>query len=185
MTNNGATKVADGYSFDGIDDYIDSNYSPSSGNNYSLNDALVGAYLKTKGPAVGNRNLLGLADAGDIIRIMEQDANNRIQIRINQSGSANLLSETFQDQTYYVNTRVASNSIIFYKDGQQATTNNQASTSIPSNNLFIGAERSGGSDVGNYDGIISSFIAGSGIDFNQSAHNTNLRTLLTSLGVLP
>ena len=35
------------------------------------------------------------------------------------------------------------------------------------------------------DNTISSFIAGAGIGFNQAEHNTNLRQLLTDLGVLP
>ena len=61
----------------------------------------------------------------------------------------------------------------------------EVSTGLPAISIFIGAFDNNGTTQNFLIGTASTFIAGAAIGFNQSAHNTNIRALLTTLGVLP
>ncbi len=164
--NNGATKVVEGFDF--VSDSINTNYNPSIGKNWSLDDALVGVYV------------FSTDNAG---RVISNNPGSDIQIRqgvwrVNTTGSSSG-SNSIAAMALNVAERTASNNTNFYIDGVIDRGSLRASEAVTDNNIIIGGFS------GNYTtGIVSTFIAGGAVGFDQLAHYNNLIELLVELGAL-
>lgn len=183
-TNNGATKVSTGFSFvSASSQYIDSNFNPSTdGNNYTLNDALIGSYIYEDNVTGNIASAISFAAPFSSIRLNSSAKVIRINDNVNLSFADNI------NKALLVASRTASNARHVYVNGVNSNSDAQVSASPVCDQVIpIGANQpaAGGGKNFFFEGILSSFIIGAAIGFNHSAHNTNLTTLLTSLGVLP
>lgn len=187
--NNGATKVSDGFDFSpGENDFLNSGYNPTAnGVNYALNDMAVNFFVKRNDNTTGSQGSIGVLDAGNSTRLLQQPANSRMRPYGNGSANANFTSETFfaNDSDYGV-VRINATQINIYKNGTQLQAPvGQASTAIPNLPIYIGGVNTNGIYGDGFEGVLSSFKVSSAVGFNHTAYNSNLNTLLTSLGVLP
>ena len=175
-TNNGATKTVNGFSFDGITDYVDTNFTPSiDAVKFTSSDCLAGAYQYQK---IGDGCVFGSF----------QSAPNRVTQLFNFSINAAAInapigidSGILADNTLAVLSRPDNK---LYKNGVSAnmlSATEAALTSIP---FYVGCRNSNGSPANFSGGVISTFIIGAGNGFNHLGHNTNINTLLTSLGAI-
>ena len=186
-TNNGATKTANGFSFDGISDWINSNWIPSvDGVKFTLDDALCGAFVYDAVSLQANDFVLATWDTPKTSSVaILHDSGGNTRWSINDVTYSDTITSALVDTSSYLVTRNASNAMALYKDGSIVDTETDVSVSLGDFNIAIAA--------GNFDGVISnfgrctlsSFIVGAQIGFDHSGFNTNLNTLLTSLGVIP
>ncbi len=176
-TNNGATKVSTGFSFNGTTDYVDSNFNLNTdGVKYTLNDALLGCYLYEH---TVDGMMFGARSGSDFARMHTVGT----AMIVNSDGNRSGLDTENRELSVII--RDSSTNTDHYIDGVLAASPaTQTSTAIPNNNNYIGCYNNQGSPDIFLNGIISSFIVGSAIGFDHSSHNTNLNALLTSLGVI-
>lgn len=184
-TNNGATKVSTGFSLDGSTDWINTNFTPSiDGINYILNDALFGAYVKTdNNPGGSSRTLMGYAGDLSARSLMNRGAGANLSFEVNRNpAGGNTSIANYGNENLYLAVREASNSSKLYLNGSLDSSDSSSSINLTNGDFEIGSLIGG--TFGNFQGIISSSLIGAGIGFDHSGHNTNLNTLLTSLGVI-
>jgi hypothetical protein len=175
--NNGATRVADGFDFDGIDDSIDSKVSPSL---HTLqNDVMYGAFAFE----VDTGFLFGQFNGVSSERINVQSPSLNANVGLNSLNNITTIDSAAK--TYHVVSRIGAFDWDYIVDGVVQKAVDSTSTSPSSITITVGARNRTTTPDVFYTGIISTFMAGKGVGFNQSDHNTNVRTLLTSLGVLP
>ena len=166
-----------GFDFNGTTAFINSNYNPSTdGVNYKQDDALVGIFIVSN---TSNNSVLfyptAQSTAGTTIR---NQGDGTIRSSINGGSSTRFLIEVFESNALYVTKREVSTDIEFLKNGIEVDATDSISVSVISFNFNIGSRESGNDP---FTGIISSFIAGAAIGFNQAGFNTNLRALLGGL----
>lgn len=182
-TNNGATKVSDGFSFDGVNDFIDSNYTPSvDGVNMSVNDALMGVFNKSFTNDTVLASLGGTLDTENMS--FQNQSATQVRIRMFSNSVVNKLTR-FGTDALNVFARTSSPLTTWFKDGVSVETDITASGTFPTNSIYMGARNSGAGADQFSNSVLSTFITGGAIGFDQSGHNTNIVNLLTSLGVLP
>ena len=176
-TNNGATKTANGFVFDGTG-YIDSNWNPSDdGVNYSLNSAQMSTYLHSHTSGTG---IVGLRTNGG--HRLEQFTS---VISVN-SGITWTHGVPLTTQTLWGAVRNDSANIRLFKDGVENSSSATASLAVPLSPLHvsIGGRNNKGVIDSHITGIISSVMFGGAVGFDHSSYNTNINTLLTSLGAI-
>lgn len=181
-TNNGAThNPGVGYDFDGVDDYIDSNFNPSvDGVNYQLDDALAGAFVKQNNDSASNKFLFA---ADSVLELQQQPSNDSLRQRMNSANRFENGEPFFTNDSLYISIRQDSLVLRIYKNGVLLPSGaNSATSTVPNQNIVIGADNAFGT---NFDGTISSFLVGGHVGFNHEAHYNNLQTLLIEVGVLP
>lgn len=179
-TNNGATFDVNGATFNGAE-YINTNWIPSSdGVNYQLDNAFFGSYIKTK-DSIG-KSLTGMLGAGTAI-LRDSEGTSATTIAINSTSNSNALHTLVNDSVMIVSRADASN-LKLWRNGGTVQTIANASTGLSSISFFTGGNNNAGGLYGGYNGTISTWIAGASIGFDQVAHNTNLRAMLTELGTI-
>lgn len=172
-TNNGATKTANGFSFNGTSDYIDSNYNPNVDSiNYVQDDAMIEAYMYS----TSSEGVLMGALAGENVQMRQRTTG-----QFFNSGTFNQ-SVAIQALDLASFSRINSTNVTVRKNGVTEATPAIVSTGIPTGSFYIGA-RSGGTAL-YFGGVLSTVLIGAAIGFDHSSHNTNINTLLTSLGVI-
>lgn len=184
-TNNGATKTANGFVFDGTSDWINSNWAPSvDGVKFTLDDALSGVFLYDGASLATNDLLFGTNDTvkGARVRINHSSAN---QLKWAVNNNTVVGNKTFKDSNIsYMVARLATNSARLYENAIIIETTAGISTALADFSIAIAA-RNQDDVIGNFAlCTLSSFIVGSQIGFDHSGFNTNLNTLLTDLGVI-
>ncbi len=174
-TNGGATKTANGFSFNGSSNWIDTNFKASvDGVNYTNTDALALTYTYD-----------GLGKTSFSFDTFDGANNGRTGMRettfaINGILVADAISFADQEQIGLVRN---GNNYFLMRDGSVSLSRNTApSGGIPVTNFILGAR--GDKAVAFYNGVLSYFVIGAQIGFDHSAHFSNLDTLLTSLGVI-
>lgn len=174
--NQGAVKTASGYQF-GSNQSIDSSFNPvSDGENYQTDDCMFGAFVVTNDNTTVNKSLFSTTND---IQIEQQPSVPRIRYRINSNSALLVSSQSFfKDDTLYTASRTGSNATEAFEDGVSVLTGGQGSNVVDNQTIKIGLFQ-----ATYYEGVLATFIAGGGSSFSHPAHNTNVRNLLTSLGV--
>jgi len=183
-TNHGATKINDGWSLNNATtDWIDTNFNPNvDGSQLSLNDMLVGGYVKTDNNPGGVSRVLCGSVGGGGRTILYRAGSDKIIIELNQNAAGvNTAEPVFGNDSLHIAVREASNIIRYYKDGALNASDNDLSTSLTNADLEIGSLVNG--TFGNFNGTISMKVVGAAIGFDHAGFDTSLSTLLTSMGV--
>lgn len=172
----------DGATFNGVNGYIDSNFDLSTDSLlYSINDGLISSFINQSVNASA-KSFYGIQNGASI----------RSRLRIDMgfvahaiNGSQTQILGTVPNKSTTTIDRVNNSGDRYFLDGILTNTSSSSSSSIPVGNVFVGAMNNNGV-AGNYSNIsVSTFLIGSAIGFDHSAHNTNIRALLTTLGTLP
>ena len=155
---------------------IDTNWDNSAdGVNSTQNDNMWGFYCKvTSGTANAMWYIQGNNNNSYFQRVT---SNARLY---NNGTSFDVADAAMQNDSLYMSIRDASDNADVYRNGVVETALAENSTVVVTGNVNIG----GKADDTNYvTGIVSTVIMGGGIGFDPVAHNTNVRALLTNLGV--
>ncbi|MEP3387720.1 MAG: hypothetical protein ABJO02_06015 [Reichenbachiella sp.] len=174
-----------GATFDGVDDYIDTNWNPSlDGNNFTLNDSQFGFFIFNRGAKGGNVWLGGCMDASTISYIGDNSGAGLTSGGMSASGYKTFdPNSEFISLTMYNMRRNSSTNISMDIDGVEKSSPALTSISLTNNNFYIGAINNNGSPSSYNKNTISSVLFGASIGFDGLAHNTNVRQLLTGLGL--
>lgn len=182
MTNNGAVHGANGYSFNGVDQYIDSGYNPTNSSLASSSDLMQGVFLKqdagtTDGALCGSINT-------SINFFFIQFAGSRTDLIARNLSALNLSFglDNIND-SFYSDVRSGSNSISAYKNGLEVDSDVSTTIGDLSARLFIGARSNLNTAERFFEGTISTFLAGAAIGVDQGKLYNIIQQLLTDLGV--
>lgn len=183
--NNGATKVSDGFSFDAVDDFIDMKYNPNvDGVNVSLNDMTMGVFVKVDtNNYAAQKSIFGGFTAGDILRWQQRIGQYRPSI--NSAGNVAVVATPNLTDSLIMLRRVSSTDADPFINGVIQAKAADTSGSLSNEDIVVGAQSVSTVKSEFWDGTLSTFMAGGAVGFDQSGYNTNIVTLLTSLGVLP
>lgn len=181
-TVNGPTHGSNGYSFDGVDDWILTNLNLKTDTvSFSQNRAMVSVYLYSVGSQTGTRYLFDANDGTDIVSLFHNGTDKRV--RMNKITANNrIITGTFAADKVYNAIRSGSGSSAenLYIDGVlQSATGGNAATGTVNDALEIGRSVA----ASNYlEGVIGFVAVGRHFDtFDQAAWNTDLRAFLSSL----
>jgi len=187
MVNNGAThSVGIGYDFDGVDDFINTLYNPiDNGVKYLQNDAMLGIFVVSSDDAI-SASLLGAAEVPTEAAFIQQDGSIFMRIFMNEGlgGGSASIAELAQPDTFYHGVRSAATVQDIFKNGIIGTSDSQASSGLYSRDLYIAALNQSGTSASFYNGTLAFAVAGGGIGIDFTAHNTNVRNLLTALAAI-
>lgn len=185
-TNQGATQTTGGATFNGSTQYIESNWIPSvDGVQYQLDDALVAAFIYAVDSG-GNAYALGCADGNnDHIVFIDAQSSNNFQYDLHGTGTVVDIGDR-TSKTLIAIERTSSINQALYEDGILVDSDSgSTSIDLPTVEIYFGARNGDGTADVHFDGIISTVTLGAGATFDHSAHNTNVRQLLTDLGLTP
>lgn len=174
-----------GASYNGTTHYVDNNFDlTSDGVNYALSDAQVGFFIKTSSAKTSGANcVMGVFDGSGFTQILEQPATTDLNF-YNNKNDANVLTENLLDNTQYEG--VFSTGVRkCYKDGVDFTEGTQSPTPLMATgySIYEGARNNQGTADIFIDVEISvSYISGA-VGFDHPSNNTDIRQLLTDLGV--
>lgn len=178
---NAPTHGANGYTFDGSTQYINSNFIPSTDKiNLSLNDAEYGAYIQAQN--TGSVDILFgalAATAGHRVYIYESPLDTRFSGTMH-SGDTNSggTEGGFKDNTLtYVSRDGATSSDIYENGSVVASWDAVTSVGIPDIALFLACYNNQGSPGSHLDCTLSTWYAGAVLADNAT-HYTNIQTLL-------
>lgn len=172
-----------GASYNGTTHYIDNNFDlDTDGVNYALSDAQVGVFVKTAPLNASTNILTGSYDGNGFTQFLESPIVPSVGFYVNKNNAG--FSAAIVDNAQYDG--VYSTGILkVYKNGVDITTSTQPLTPlIPTGyNLYEGARNNAGTaDLYSQVEISLSYVAAS-IGFDHTANNTDIRQLLTDLGV--
>jgi hypothetical protein len=178
---NAPTQSINGFTFDGATQYMNSNYNPSTdGINFQLTDAQVAIFVYTNTVNTNSRFLFG-AENNFNSRSFGTYKASFYNYRANDVAARPTLIDNSDKVLDYVLRSGADKK--YFRNGSQNDSFSQAADGVPQYSFFIADRNRAGSGSGNpFDGTITTFMAGA-VLADQSAYNTNLRTLLTALGV--
>ena len=186
--NGGITWDVNGATFNGTTGYIDTNWTPSvDGVNLTQDDALLGFFVKDKitgATAKSYMGSIGNVSNENLFMRIANGTNMGISVNsatVNSGGGGDV---SIGDNKLWASTRTANSFHTLYKDGASQGTRSSTSVGLSDEPLAIGAL--------NNQGVISEFlnvtmstaIVGAAIGFDHATHNTNVRQLLTDLGVV-
>ena len=179
----GVTWSVNGIKYNGTTGYIDDGFDLGvDGVNYIATDARIDLFIKS-GASVHNIDqcMTGVFDGSGVVQIREQSSGN-VNAGINKNSSIinteNVLSNTYYSWIYYLTPAV-------YKNAVDVTNNTFTNTpAVPTGyNLVEGARNNIGT-MDQYTDMEISFKSICGANgFDEAASNTNVRQLLTDLGV--
>jgi hypothetical protein len=174
--NGGITWDVNGAGFNGTTGYIDTKTAPTSKNNYML-DVFVKTSVKTS-----STTLIGVSTGSNLTRINYSSGNLRVSIstsnHLQYSGS--LVTHNTLVSGYRKNS--SNNQGLAINDIDQGV-GGRISTGAPTNDVYIGALDSSGTATQYNGSTISTALLSRTAGFDHAAHNTNIRKLLTDLGV--
>lgn len=177
----GITWDVNGATFNGINAYIDTDFNPSvDGVNYTLNDALA-LSVNSAVPINNNQSLWGAFSLVTPAGMGAWKNGGQFRALANSSNfNSGLLFDEHDSLNGFVRT---SNSALKLIQGTDEADFSLPAAILPNDTVFIGAANDAGSPIHYGDSSISSLVIGAGVGFNHAAHNTNVRNLLTDLGV--
>ena len=181
--NSGCTFDVNGATFDGVANIIDTNYNPSiDAVNLSQNNAIMGAFIKVA-TGSGFRSAIGGRTTLPTLLLGGNSGTNFVNFHVNANEEYRKnVAGGFANNTLYVGSRITAGASSGYVNGVLDGTDNAAPSGVIKNAVI---------DIGSYNtslfyqGTISTVIFAGAIGFDNAAHNTNIRALLTSIGTLP
>lgn len=177
-----AYEVDRGYTGDGANDYLNSNYNPNTDAiNYLQDDASMGVYVRTD-VAENNCDIGGYSTIPTIsAQIFSRLAADGISTRINDA--ADLTPVNTDSRGFFIVTRTRANARRIYKNKISIGNDTQVSVGRPNIDIFILARNSNGSDGNHSIKQVSAAFAGSGMtQINVNNFHDRLETYLDALG---
>lgn len=179
---NGATHVTNGYSFDGVNDYISTEFNPDTqSTQYGINSVIASVYLYSVGTQTSNRFLLDGNDGTDTLSIFHNGTDKRVRINKGTS-NVRVITGTFASDKVYTavrNNAGSTNENLWIDGVLQSATGGAASTGRVNDVIEIGRQVSGASFLDGTIGFVA--IGGNSSTFNHVAWNTAVRQLLADL----
>lgn len=170
-----------GIDFNGTDDYLATNYIPSSSAvNISVNDATIGVWMLTN---TASRIAIGaISGTGVYMELWPKDINT-LTGSIG-SGDNTVIGSLSATSGFSLLTRRAEAEIEGYFNGSSLGTDDNTSYFLPDDQLFIGASNNdGGGPTALYDGIISIILVMDAVSDSDAAAIYNiLDTYMTAIG---
>jgi len=170
-----------GIDFNGTDDYLATNYIPSSSAvNISVNDATIGVWMLTN---TTSRIAIGaISGTGVYMELWPKD-HNTLTGSIG-SGDNTVIDSLSATSGFILLTRRAEAEIEGYFNGSSLGTDDNTSYFLPNDQLFIGASNNdGGGPTALYDGIISIILVMDAVSDSDAAAIYNiLDTYMTAIG---
>lgn len=157
--------------------YINTNWAPSSGTNYTLDECAHGAFIITNG--TDERNMYGTSTAADdntnAMNLRPRAGGGNSNCRINSSAYADSTGTTDSSGLWHVKRLTsATTGTYFYHNGTQIATNFAASTGRSTQPVYILAENQNGT-VANYNANnIACFWAGASLTGLESSFSTTM-----------
>ncbi len=171
-----------GLLFNGTTQYFDTTIDPSTDlTQASLNDIDIQCFCKDNLSTDSNDYLHGCRSGSS--ELSNYQGPSSIRARVN---TAFIVTQydgqpEFQDENLYGIGRDESVNAEIFVDGIEVRTEADASNGFPDEPIYIGAR----SPVAAFLNCkVATFKIGAAIGFNQADHNTNLRTMLTTLGTI-
>lgn len=129
------------YSFDGVDDFLDTNFNPATaGGAYAQNSASFGVWSGTSGQAFGS--CAGWFDGTDGTTILTRSGSDTVGVRVNQASTAGSSGAT-DGRGLFVANRSGSTSMQVYRNGSSLTLDQglptQASSALNSASFRLGS----------------------------------------------
>jgi hypothetical protein len=169
---------------DGVNDYVDTGFIPSSATKYLQDNARTGVWVKTWGHAAGvTKILFGCGDGTRFTSLAESSANVLNRTMNSTSTSASYNGETvFSNGALYEIKRVASTTSTLEKNGSNVDSDSQTSNGRPTTRIYLGARNNNGTaDLFSNSQFIC-FYAGQGTTFDAANFYSNLQTLISTVG---
>lgn len=178
-TNIGNTPIdVNGASFNGVDQYFRTHWTPTlDANNWTKDDAQLTCYLKSSIRTSNNFDYPFGANFNYV-----EIFNNVWSARMNSNGAKSFTGGTFDDVVVGV-WRDGAPEINLVRDGVSESRSDALATNLTNIEFFVGANSNQGNLNNPINGVISTFYIGATLQ-SQTAHNTNVRTLLTTLGAI-
>lgn len=176
-----AYEVDRGYTGDGANDYLNTNYNPSTdGINYSLDDASFGAYIRTN--VLENKADMGIAIVADnIILYSYHTTGPQTYIRINDNTYINVAQAN--SLGFYIVTRIANNNSLAYKNKTNIADVVSNSTAIPNSEMFLFAYNNGTvASALSTKQIAAAFVGGGMTQTNVNNFTDRLETFMDAIG---
>lgn len=177
----------EGFDFNGTTQYLNTNWSPANnGVNYSLNSASIGGYIN-ENVARDSTSDWGASDNVDgvtnsIFHNARSLTGNNWFYRIHDSTTGGLSFTTLSSLALHHLQRRASNDRRVYKDGLIfGSMTTAASVSVPTSNVFIGANNANGSPLFFSNREVSFFFTGSSLAGLELSLYTAWNNYFTSL----
>lgn len=176
---NAPTQDINGFGFDGATNYIDTDWNPNDDAvNYALNDCGAGAFMKTY---VSGNSPWGIRDT---VTPSSLFLFNGFVGRINSPGGGNTTVGNFSNNNLLILTKEAVGVSHIYDDGIDLGIGGANASVFPNGNIFVGGENVNGVLGNAVECTISAYVVIKAVGFDQADYNTNLRVLLTGLGLV-
>jgi hypothetical protein len=176
----GLTWTSNGVVFNGTNGYISTGFNPFiDGVNFALDDNAISIFVYEFDNGIIVRHLYGAYDGSNRVRMQKIPSNfitsnnNNLNLSVPTAGTIS--------STLYVNRRTASNITEFIIDGASGGSSTVNSVAIPNIEMNIG--NSTGVASAYFNGTVPFFSMRKGTVFNESLDDTNIRNLLTDLGI--
>ena len=158
----------EGYLFNGINQYINTNINLSTDLiNSTLNNNYFEAYVYSNLSTDATMLYGAVTTSGTSKALQLYQTTDSIKYNLFDSNSGKFTTSYFQNRTRYAINRQTSAGKFLFINGTSAISSAIASTSIPSLNLFVGARNLRGAPANYFNGKVAYFYNGSG-DVNQS-----------------
>lgn len=175
-TNYGATFDNTGATADGVSQYIGTGIIPSDNAN-RLNNVDAQCFCVENYDTTQGAGLFYVNEGGSQLGLAQQTAQNRINGSVNKSTGLLIYGDDgFQNDTLYGVDRENATQESISKNGANGATASVNSSSQPADEILLGT-----TGTVNLNAKLGSFKYGASIGFDQSAHNTNVRQLLSDL----
>lgn len=169
----------EGFTGDGVADYISTNWIPSSdGTNYTLNSASFGIYLRVN---VDEANIaIGCSDGTQLISLRPR-AGGTATARVNSS--ATIAYNTTEARGLWVVTRRGANEVEMYRNGGSVATDTDVSVGLPTKELTILAEYDYNDEIILFstNQVSIAFVMNQISDAEATAINTIIETYMDAL----
>lgn len=181
-TNGGSLLDINGATFNGVDQFIDTNWVASTDATFfTQNDAMFEGFIKTANLGAAIEKSFGSDGGSGVCNIFSTGG--ALDGLINQNVADSLSAGNYVSDELLGLGRSSANDLLLRRDGVTDTSKVRASTGVPSISFHIGRANTTGTNRW-FDGTISTFSVGAENGFNAADENTHLRQLLTDLGTI-
>lgn len=181
-TNNGATAIDRGFSFNGSSHYIATGIIPNGANGFSQDNMTIGAAVITNDDT-GTACILGSRDASlDGCRLRQLPSSNRLQTFVNNSGNGNFVADsTFDVNTLYCGDRQDSSTVTMKKNGASFGSASVASVAFSDAEIYLGAYNNNGVADEHFNGSLGYWFIAEAVGFDHSAFYNRMSQLYSDL----
>lgn len=142
-TNNGATFTPGyGFTFDGVNDYINTGFTPSTGGGtlYTQNDGGIGVFLKKQNSPAATAALTGSLGSSTRRVNISQTGGTSINYRCNGANAITNLTDLYlKGGSFYTTTRTVSTTLVMNLNGGAFDSGGNTSNGLSDQPVYLGA----------------------------------------------